>query len=92
VNEAQLTEQQINEIADRFEANCKLIGYTPRGRLLTNNEAAEICGFKPNTLEQKRMSGSGPAYIQPERSRRVLYPEPILLDWLVTRLRTNTSA
>lgn len=92
MNANQLSEQQINEIHSRFELNCKLLGYVPSGKLLTNDQAADICGFKPNTLEQKRMNGTGPAYIQPEDSRRILYSEPLLLDWLASGLRLNTCA
>jgi hypothetical protein len=88
----QPSQEQISEIHDRFALNCKLLGYTPTGRLLSNEQAAEICGFKPNTLEQKRMSGTGPAYIQPEGGRRILYSEPLLLDWLAAGLRLNTCA
>lgn len=91
-NANQLSQEQINEIHDRFELNCKLLGYTPTGKLLSNEQAAEICGFKPNTLEQKRMCGTGPAYLQPEGSRRILYSEPLLLDWLAAGLRMNTCA
>jgi len=87
-----LTDEQINEIYDRFPQNCKLLNYTPRGRLLTNAEAAELCGLKPNTIEQKRMNGTGPAYVQPKDTRRILYAEPVLLDWLASGLRLNTCA
>ena len=92
MNAKHLPKEKINEVADNFDDYCKMFGYKPKGRLLTNNEAAALCGFKPNTLEQKRMNGSGPPYIQPERSRRVLYSEPLLLDWLAACLRTNTCA
>jgi len=92
MNITDLSPEQINEIHSRFEPNCKLLGYTPKGRLLSNNEAADICGLKPNSLEIKRMNGTGPAYIQPEGSRRILYSEPLLLDWLASGLRLNTCA
>tara|TARA_R110001592_G_scaffold363036_1_gene679417 strand:+ start:31570 stop:31848 length:279 start_codon:yes stop_codon:yes gene_type:complete len=92
MNANQLSQEQINEIHERFPLNCKLFNYTPIGRPLTNIEASAFCGFKPNTFEQKRMSGTGPAYIQPESSRRVLYPEPLLLDWLAAGLRMSTCA
>lgn len=91
-NANQLSQDQISEIHDRFEQNCKLLGYTPTGKLLSNEQAADICGLKPNTLEIKRMNGTGPAYIQPEGSRRILYSEPLLLDWLASGLRLNTCA
>ncbi|TVT32827.1 hypothetical protein [Marinobacter vinifirmus] len=92
MNANQLSEAQINEIYERFPLNCKLLNYTPKGRPLTNIEASDFAGCKPNTFEQKRMNGTGPAYIQPEGSRRVLYPEPLLLDWLASGLRLNTCA
>lgn len=88
MNTNQISEQQITEIHDRFELNCKLLGYTPTGKLLNNEQAADICNFKKNTLEQKRMSGTGPAYIQPKDCRRILYSEPLLLDWLASGLNT----
>lgn len=90
MNTTNFTEEQINAIHERFPLNCKLLNYTPTGRLLTSAQAAELCGFKPNTFEQKRMTGKGPAYIQPEDSRRILYAEPVLLDWLASGLRTST--
>lgn len=90
MNTVNFTEEQINAIHERFPLNCKLLNYTPTGRLLTNNEAAGMCGLKPNSLEIKRMNGTGPAYIQPEGSRRILYAEPVLLDWLASGLRTST--
>ena len=92
MNITELPEETINAIHDRFELNCKLLGYTPKGRLLTNKEASEVCGYEPNTLEQKRMNGTGPAFIQPPESRRILYSEPLLLDWLASGLRLNTCA
>lgn len=92
MNVSQLTEEQIKDIHDRFPLNCMLLGYTPTGKLLSNEQAAEICGFKPNTLEQKRMTGTGPYYVQPEDCRRVMYSEPLLLEWLAAGVRMNTCA
>ena len=88
----QLTPQQINEIHERFETNCKLLGYTPQNRLLSNIEAAAICGFQPNSFEQKRLYLTGPPCIQIQGSRRILYSEPVLLDWIVSGFHALTGA
>jgi len=81
----------MNNITPTFEENCKLFNYTPKGRPLNNQETAELLGFKPNTLDQKRFAGSGPRYFQPKGSRRVLYSEVDILEWLVSGARESTS-
>jgi len=91
-NTVRPTDEEINEMLERFPLNCKLLNYTPKGGLLSNVEAAKVCGYKPNTLEQKRKNGTGPRYIRPNESRRVMYAEPILLDWLASGLRESTCA
>lgn len=48
-----------------FEQLCELFNYTPKNRPLSSREAAEILHFQPNTLEQKRLAGTGPRYFQP---------------------------
>ena len=74
-----------------FEQLCELFNYTPKCRPLNNTEAAEILHFAPNTLEIKRLNGTGPRYFQPQGSRRVLYSERDVLAWIASGARTSTS-
>lgn len=84
------TPEEIKDMHEQFPLNCMLLNYTPTGKLLTTVEAAELCNFKPNTFEINRGKGKGPAYIQPEDSRRILYSETVLLAWLVAGFRNST--
>lgn len=74
-----------------FAELCELFNYTPKGRPLNNTEAAELLHLKPNTLELKRLAGTGPRYFQPPGSRRVLYSERDVLFWLAEGARISTS-
>ena len=75
-----------------FEQLCELFNYTPKNRPLSSREAAEILHFQPNTLEQKRLAGTGPRYFQPDGCRRVYYSERDVLFWLASGARTSTLA
>lgn len=57
-----------------LEQLAELFGYTLKDRRLTNAEAAELLGIRPNTLEVKRGHGTGPRYVRMPNSRRVTYP------------------
>lgn len=72
-----------------FEELCKLFNYAPKGRLLTNEEAADVLRMKPGALDQLRFKGGGPLYSKP--SRRVLYAEPLILEYLYSSMRASTS-
>ena len=74
-----------------FEQLCKLFNYTPKGRPLRNDEAAELLGMQPAALEFKRFRGGGPRFFKPKDSRRVLYAEPDVLAYLASGERTSTS-
>ncbi|WP_200176553.1 helix-turn-helix transcriptional regulator [Ectothiorhodospira shaposhnikovii] len=74
-----------------FEQLCELFNYTPKGRPLTNEEAAELLSFAPNTLEQHRHKGTGPNFFSPPGTRRVWYSERVLLEWLASGARSSTS-
>lgn len=76
---------------ERFETNCRLLTYTPKGRMLTTKEAAAVCQVKPNTMQDKRRRVGGPPFVQPVAHRGVLYPEPLLLDWIVNGLKLKSS-
>jgi predicted DNA-binding transcriptional regulator AlpA len=58
-------------------------------KLLTNCEAAELLGLKPNTLEIWRWKGCGPTYRKV--GRLVRYAESDVLAWLDHHARQNTS-
>ena len=54
-------------------------------KLLTNNQAAEMMGLAPNTLEQYRSQGKGPRFLKlnPEGSRSAIrYRESDVLRYL----------
>lgn len=74
-----------------FEELCKLFNYTPKGRPLINEEAAELLRMKPGALDQLRFKGGGPLYSKPPGSRRVLYAEPLILEYLYSGMRASTS-
>jgi len=74
-----------------FEQKCALLGYTPKNRRLTNAEAAEVLGIKPNTLEVKRHYGIGPEFVKPPKSKKVYYLEQVLVDYMLSGRRTSTS-
>jgi hypothetical protein len=74
-----------------FEELCERLDYQPKRRLLSTDEAAEVLGFRRNTLEQHRLRGSGPPFFSPPGTRRVFYVERDLLEWLVAGEKTSTS-
>jgi len=58
--------------------------------LLTNEQAAELLGVRPNTLEIWRVKGQGPAYRKIGR-RSVRYAESDLLAFIEAGTRQSTS-
>lgn len=74
-----------------FEQLCELFGYTPKNRRLTNAEAAELLGIAPNTLEVKRVHGTGPRYFRLPNSRRIFYVERDVLEFMASGMRMSTS-
>lgn len=75
-----------------LEQLAALFGYTPRHRRLKNEEAAELLGIQPNTLEVKRVHGTGPRYYRLPNSRRVFYVEKDVLEFMASGARMSTSA
>lgn len=74
-----------------LEQLAELFGYTPRHRRLKNIEAAELLGIQPNTLEVKRVHGTGPRYYRLPNSRRVFYIERDVLAFMASGARKSTS-
>lgn len=74
-----------------FEDLCVVFNYTPKGRLLSNAETAELLHLKPSALDYKRFNGYGPRFIRNEGARKVLYSERDVLFFLWEGLRTTTS-
>lgn len=74
-----------------FKQLCELFDYTPKNRRLTNAEAAELLGIKPNTLEVKRVHGTGPRFVRIPNSRRVTYVERDVLEFMAAGMRISTS-
>jgi hypothetical protein len=70
---------------------CELLSYTPKGRLLTSGEVAEILRVHPVTVHQFRVRGGGPRYFKPRGTRRVWYSERDLLAWIAEGARASTS-
>jgi len=58
--------------------------------LITEKEAAVILGYTPRALQNWRVRGGGPRYVDVS-SRSIRYRRRDLFDWVKTRLRTNTS-
>lgn len=57
--------------------------------LLTELEAAEFLRHARGTLQNKRVSGTGPAYLK--CGAKVLYRREDLLAWAEAHRRTSTS-
>ena len=58
--------------------------------LLTEAEAAELIGFSPRFLQERRLRGGGPPYVKIS-ARAVRYRPEDLTAWAAERLRTSTS-
>lgn len=62
-------------------------------RNLTEAEAADRLGFKPQTLRKWRHTGRGPKFLQPEGERApVRYRERDLDEWEESHLRVPVPA
>lgn len=64
------------------------------GDLLDNEQAADMLGIKPNTLEIWRHRGKGPPFLKLGDTPQapVRYMRSSVLDWLATRSFSNTGA
>lgn len=60
-------------------------------KLLTTPEAAALLGFNPRTLENWRVKGIGPKFIQPTKRSYVRYAPEDLEAWKEENKRKNTS-
>ena len=56
---------------------------------LETRAAAAYCGCSKSTLEKLRVTGGGPAYLQP--TRKVVYQVSDLDAWLAHSRRASTS-
>lgn len=59
--------------------------------LLREQEAAQLLGFTPRTLQAWRVTGRGPTYIRIS-SRAVRYRRSDLIAWTEEHRRTSTSS
>ena len=64
--------------------------HSPAKILLTEKEAAELIGFTPRFLQERRFRGGGPRYVAIS-ARAVRYRPEDLEKWAADRLRTSTS-
>ena len=58
-------------------------------KLLTNQQAAELIGLKPATLDVWRNRGQGPRFVKV--GRLVRYSEEEVVTWLHSQTRRSTS-
>lgn len=77
-----------------FAELCEEMGYRPLNRPLTREECAAFLGVTPHTLDQNRSTGTGinPPSCRPPGSRRRLYPEKLLLIFVLKGLRTDPTS
>ncbi|MCW9059723.1 MAG: helix-turn-helix domain-containing protein [Gammaproteobacteria bacterium] len=62
--------------------------------LITNEEAADLLGIKPNTLEIWRTKGKGPKFVKMGEHKQapIRYMRPEIFDWLERQSFSSTSA
>jgi predicted DNA-binding transcriptional regulator AlpA len=63
--------------------------FTFRSQRLRTGGAADYVGSTKSTLEKRRLTGGGPAYIK--LGRTVVYDTRDLDQWLASRRRRSTS-
>lgn len=56
---------------------------------ITSHQLAEVLNRKPNTLEQWRTHGTGPAYVR--IGGRVMYDLEVVRAWLASRTHSSTA-
>lgn len=61
----------------------------PQRILLTEKEAAELIGFTPRFLAERRVRGGGPPFVKIS-ARAVRYRPVDLYEWAERRIRTST--
>jgi hypothetical protein len=64
--------------------------HLPEKILLTEAEAAELIGFTPRFLQERRLRGGSPPYIKIS-ARAIRYRPEDLRAWAAERIRTSTS-
>lgn len=62
----------------------------PAKYLLTEADAAELLGFSPRFLQERRYKGGGPKFVRVS-ARAIRYRPEDLEVWAAERLRTSTS-
>lgn len=60
-------------------------------KLLKTNEAAALLNMSAGTLQNMRVTGRGPRYVQSTPRGAVRYTEESLQEWMQQRERSNTS-
>jgi len=58
--------------------------------LMTEQEAADLLGFSPRTLQGWRVNGGGPRFVKISK-RCVRYRRQDLTEWVEERMRRSTS-
>ena len=58
--------------------------------LLNEAQAAQLLNFTPRFLQARRQRGNGPPFVSIS-ARAIRYRRSDLLDWIESRIRTNTS-
>jgi excisionase family DNA binding protein len=58
-------------------------------RILTQDEAAQLLGLSPRTLERHRMAGTGPRFSR--LGRLIRYRETDLVEFVERNLRSSTA-
>lgn len=66
------------------------VGEQSEFRLLRELEAAKVLGVSLRSLQQYRLDGRGPEYVQ-IMDRRIGYTMEALQEWVKGRVRRNTS-
>lgn len=56
---------------------------------MSNDDAANLLGLSPRTLERFRLEGRGPKFFK--FGRVVRYRRSMTLDWAASQLRSSTS-
>lgn len=72
------------------QSNISPTGGTAEFRLLKEGEAAQRLGISRRSLQQYRLDGKGPEYIQ-IMDRRIVYSVESLMVWAAGKGRKSTS-
>lgn len=66
-----------------------LVTRIPSDDFLPSDDAAQMLGLSPRTLERFRLEGRGPSYFK--FGRVVRYRRSTMLAWAEAQMRTSTS-